>query len=64
MYIVRNGPPSIDSYGYDGYYGMAKEEVAYIDNFLHILQSFSLHSFYVDRNDLSCFWAGFMGGGQ
>jgi hypothetical protein len=38
MYIVRNGPPSIDSYGYHGYYGMAEEEVAYVENFLHILQ--------------------------
>jgi hypothetical protein len=38
MYIVRNGPPSIDSYGYHGYYGMAEEEVAYVEKFLHILQ--------------------------
>jgi hypothetical protein len=54
LYIIRNGPPSYVSYDYDG----MSEKVAYVANFLHILQSFSRHYFYVDRNTLLGFWKG------
>jgi hypothetical protein len=60
LYIIMNGPPLIESFDYDG----MTEEVAHVANFLHILESFSLHIFYVDRNTHVFFWTGFMGGGH
>jgi hypothetical protein len=54
LYIIRNGPPSVDSYDYDGMI----EEVAHVANFLHIVYSSSLHYFYTDCNTFLCFTTG------